>query len=277
MHVVRAGGGSAPTGVQGPDDTPPRAPLVFVHGFACSHGDWKSQLDHFSRRHRVLACDLRGHGRTPAEPDEVSIETFGMDVVRLLEDEKLTGAVLVGHSMGCRVVLQANSKDPSRIGGLVLIDGSCMGQGDPEEAADNAAAAIRALGYAKWARQFFEAMFVASSDPKLKAETVERAVKLPEEIGSALFPRMNAWDAANMESALAAVKVPTLVIQSTKLNAERVRVSLAPGDSSPYLDMVRRFAPKARIEIVPGVGHFSQLEAAAEVNRLIDGFVAGRA
>jgi pimeloyl-ACP methyl ester carboxylesterase len=199
MHVVRAGSGAPP--------------LVFVHGFACSHGDWQAQLDHFSRRHLALACDLRGHGQTPAEPDEVSIETFAMDVAQLLEDENLSGAVLVGHSMGCRVVLEAALKAPARVGRLVLVDGSRMGQGDPEEAADNATAAIAVLGYAKWARQFFEAMFVASSDAKLKAVTVARAVQLPEAIGSALFPRMNAWDAAKMEDALKAVKVPTLVIQ----------------------------------------------------------------
>jgi pimeloyl-ACP methyl ester carboxylesterase len=259
MHVVRAGSGVPP--------------LVFVHGFACSHGDWQAQLDHFARRHRVLACDLRGHGQTPAEPDEVSIETFGMDVAKLLEDEKLSGAVLVGHSMGCRVVLQAMLKDASRIGGLVLIDGSRMGEGDPKAAAESAAAAIAALGYSAWARKFFEAMFVASSDAKLKAETVERAVKLPEAIGSALFPRMNAWDAAVMEKALRAVRVPTLVIQSTKLNAERVRVSLAPGDTSPYLELVKKLLPAATIDIVPGAGHFSQLEAAGKVNQLIEGFV----
>ena len=119
-------------------------------------------------------------------------------------------------------------------------------------------------------------MFVTSNDPKVKTDTIARAVQLPEAIGSALFPRMNAWDAANMDKALAAVKVPALVIQSTKLNAERVRVSLVPGDTSPYLDMVRKFAPRAKIEIVPGVGHFSQIEAAAEVNRLIEGFVPSR-
>lgn len=259
MHVVRAGGGSPP--------------ILFVHGFACSHGDWKAQLEHFSRRHLVLACDLRGHGRTPAEPDEVSIETFGMDVAELLEHENLANAVLVGHSMGCRVVLQALVKDPSRIKALVLIDGSRMGQSDPEAAARSAADAIAALGYSTWARKFFEAMFVASSDPKVKADTVARAVKLPEAIGSALFPRMNSWDAAKMEGALQAVKVPTLVIQSTKLNEERVRVSLEPGDTSPYLDMVRKLLPKAKVEIVPGVGHFSQVEAAAQVNRLIEGFL----
>ncbi len=260
MHVVRAGAGAPP--------------LVFVHGFACSHADWRQQFERFAARHAVLACDLRGHGRTPAEPGEVSIETFGADVAQLLEDEKLSDALLVGHSMGCRVVVQAAAVDSSRIGGLALIDGSRLGEGDPQAAAKNASAAIAAPGYAAWARGFFEGMFVASSDPKLKADTVARALRLPEALGAALFPRMVAWDAAKMEGALRAVKAPILVIQSTKLDARLVRVSLAAGDTSPWLEKVKQLAPGARIEIVTGVGHFPQLEAPDAVNRLLADFAA---
>jgi pimeloyl-ACP methyl ester carboxylesterase len=261
MHVVRAGAGAPP--------------VVWVHGFACSHADWRAQLDHFAQQCTVLACDLRGHGRTPGRPEDCSIERYGADVARLLEVEDLSGAVLIGHSLGCRVVLQAALEDPARVGGLVLIDGSCIGQGDPQAAERSTAAAIAAQGYASWARAFFEAMFVASSDPRLKAETVARALELPEAIGSVLFPRMVAWDAGKMEAALATVRVPLLVVQSTKLNLERVRVSLSPGETSPWLETVKRLVPRARIEIVAGVGHFPQLEAAGEVNRLIESFAAG--
>jgi len=261
MHIVRAGSG--------------KPPLVFVHGFACSHGDWRAQMEHFAPRHRVIACDLRGHGQTPAGLEDVSIETFGADVAQLLAEEKLERAVLVGHSMGCRVVLQAMLHEPGRVGALVLIDGSRMAEGDARAASKSAAAAINALGYGEWARRFFEAMFVASSDPKLRSHTVARALKVPEAVGAVLFPRLNAWDAAKMERALKAVKVPTLVIQSTKMNSERVRVSLAQGETSPYLEMMRKLVPAATIEIISGVGHFSQLEAAGIVNQLIEGFVEG--
>ena len=37
-------------------------PLVFVHGFLCSHEDWKSQLKELKNSHEVVGCDLRGHG-----------------------------------------------------------------------------------------------------------------------------------------------------------------------------------------------------------------------
>jgi pimeloyl-ACP methyl ester carboxylesterase len=77
-----------------------------------------------------------------------------------------------------------------------------------------------------------------------------------------------------MERALAAARRPLLVIQSTYLNSERVRVPLAPGDSTPWFDLVRARCPQARIEIVTGVGHFPQIEAADRVNALIGRFVA---
>jgi pimeloyl-ACP methyl ester carboxylesterase len=65
------------------------------------------------------------------------------------------------------------------------------------------------------------------------------------------------------------------VIQSTYMNPARERVALKPGDTTPWLDLVRASAPRARIEVVGGVGHFTQLEAADAVNRLIESFLEG--
>jgi len=50
-------------------------------------------------------------------------------------------------------------------------------------------------------------------------------------------------------------------------------VPLKPGDTSPWLDLVRARIPDARIEVITGVGHFPQLEAANAVNRVIGEFV----
>jgi len=247
-------------------------PLVFVHGFACSHADWRPQLDHFAATRTVVACDLRGHGETPGDPADCSIETYGADVAALLEALDLRGALLVGHSMGCRVVLQAALDAPTRVAGVVLIDGSRIGMGDPETAGRVMREQIRATGYGAFARRLFEEMFLPSSGVMLKTSIVERALELPAPIGTALWPRMITWDAANMERALSTLGSPLLVVQSTNVNAQRMRVGLSAGESSPWLDLVKRLAPEARIEIVPGVGHFPQLEAPEEVNRLIGDF-----
>lgn len=247
-----------------------------MHGFACSHADWKFQLEELAKSSEVVACDLRGHGATPGRPHECTIENFGGDVAALIGSLELPPAILVGHSMGCRVVLEAARIAPERVAGVALVDGSCIGAGDPEAAERDTAQAIRAAGYRNFARKLFEDMFVAASDPRLRDATVERALELPEEIGSVLFPRLVAWDARDMERTLAGLRAPLLVIQSTVLSAERVRVPLERRQTSPWLDMVRRLVPAARVEIVAGVGHFPQLEAPAEVNRLLRQFPDAR-
>ena len=85
---------------------------------------------------------------------------------------------------------------------------------------------------------------------------------MPAEIGSALWPRMARWDAMYLDQVLAGLKAPLLAIQSTYLNAERKRLPLEKGQSSPWLDLLKAQKKGFKIEVVPGVGHFTQLEAA---------------
>src|SRR5207302_680684 len=98
-------------------------PLVFVHGFTCDHTDWRFQVSHFQTQRQVVACDLRGHGSTPGGPEDCTISHYGGDVAAMLAKLDLAKSILVGHSMGCRVVLEAARLDPDRVCAIVLIDG----------------------------------------------------------------------------------------------------------------------------------------------------------
>ncbi len=257
MNFMRAGTGAPP--------------LVFVHGFACALGDWQAQVAAFSSRHEVVACDLRGHGATPGLPGECTIAHFGGDVAALVANLELQGAVLVGHSMGCRVVLEAARLDPARVAGLVLVDGSLMGIGDPAQAEAATRQAIDVVGFPAFAEALFTQMFLAPGDAS--RAIVARAKALPAATGASLFPSLVRWDAEHMDAALAAVRAPLMVIQTTWVNEDRKRASMQPGQSTPWLDLVRARVPGARIEIIPGAGHFPQIENPAEVNRLIGGFL----
>ena len=257
MHYLRGGSGSPP--------------LVFVHGFACSLDDWHLQTAFFRKSREIVACDLRGHGLTPGRPEECTIEHYGGDVVALINNFELPPAVLVGHSMGCRVVLEANRLDPGRIAGLVLIDGSRTGSGDPDKAEAAARTALERAGYPAFAENLFRQMFFQPS--ALAEAVVARALRQSAQFGPSLWPAMARWDAATMDAALAAVQAPVLVIQTTTRNAELKRSMLKAGESSPYLDLLRQALKDVRIEVMPGFGHFPQLEAAATVNRLIRNFL----
>ena len=251
MHFIRAGQGAPP--------------ILFVHGFACSLDDWRFQVEHFSKSHEVVACDLRGHGQTPGRPQECSIEHYGGDVAALINNLELRNVVLVGHSMGCRVVLEAARLVPRKVSSLILVDGSRNATSDPEAAEKGARATVDKMGYAKFAEALFRQMFFK---PSAEADAiVARAVKSSAEFGPALWPCITRWDAGSMDAAFAAIKAPVLAIQSTTRNAQLQRAPLRPGDSSPWLDYLK--SKGARVEIIPDTGHFTMLEQPERVNRLI--------
>lgn len=253
MHCLRTGDGAPP--------------FVFVHGFACAHEDWKAQTDYLSQSHRVVACDLRGHGRTPGTPGECSIERYGTDVAELLRTLDAP-AILVGHSMGCRVVLEANRLAPGKVAAIALVDGSRMATGDPRQAHEAMRAAIEFTGFQTFAEALFAQMFLEPSAPHA-VSVIERAKRLPGEIGMALFPSMARWDAGRIVSALAAVRSPLLAIQTTSMSPERKRSPMRAGQTSPWLDLLREHVPGVRIEVLPGLGHFPQIEAPERVNALL--------
>src|SRR5574338_413127 len=221
-----------------------RPALLFVHGLGGSHSDWDGQREAFERDHEVVACDLRGHGATPGRPQECSIEQCGGDVAARLE--------------------------PERVGGLVLIDGSRQAMGDADAAEEGARALLTARGYEAFMRPFFEAMFLERS--ARSEAVVARALLLPPEIGTALFCSMARWDASRMEAALDVLRAPVLAIQSTYVNTERRRVPLQPGETTPWLDRLREKLNALSVEILPGVGHFPQLEVPDRVEALIARF-----
>lgn len=101
-----------------------RPPVVFVHGFGCAHSDWDAQMAHLSPRHLTVAVDLRGHGASAGTPDECSVEQHGADVAEVMRALNLPPAVLVGHSMGSRVAVEAVLQAPERTAGVVLVDSS---------------------------------------------------------------------------------------------------------------------------------------------------------
>jgi pimeloyl-ACP methyl ester carboxylesterase len=247
--------------------------VVFVHGFACDSTDWTAQLDSLAARMTVVSCDLGSHGLSPGQEQDASIGAYGSAVARLLDELGLSAVLLVGHSMGCRVVLECARAASERVVGIVLLDGSRIGVGDPTAAAQAMAARLEGAGYESFVREFFAAMFVPSSEPRLQSEILERALRLPPNVGRRLLVDIVRWDAGEMDGALSRVSVPLLTIQTTTLNASRERVSLAAESESAWLDLVRRHQPGVEIATLVGAGHFPHVENAEEVAELLGDFL----
>lgn len=249
-------------------------PIVFVHGFGCARSDWDLQVAHFSPRHDCIAVDLGGHGTSPGDASHARIETHGADVAALITALDLKGAVLVGHSMGCRVVSDATSRVPDRVKGLILVDGSRLGAPGSTAHLDMAKV-VEEKGYATFIEPMFTQMFSPAYDKAKARAIIERAMARRPEIAGKLFPDIGRYDSERFDEVYGKIRVPLLAIQTTYTNPERKRVSMTAGQTTPYLDMLKKLVPASQIEVIPGIGHFPQLERPAETNAMIETFING--
>lgn len=102
--------------------------LVFSHGFSLNGSVWYHQFEGLSDDHRLIAYDLRGHGMSEVPSNgDWSLQALGRDLLTILDEQ--TGddpVVLVGHSMGGMVTVQALAERPELLGtkvkGIVLSD-----------------------------------------------------------------------------------------------------------------------------------------------------------
>lgn len=96
--------------------------LVFVSGWSGESSGWNQQLDHFAPSHRVVALDLPGFGQSGNEREQWSMAAYGADVATVMAALGVERAILVGHSMGAAVILEAAIAAPDRVIGLVPVD-----------------------------------------------------------------------------------------------------------------------------------------------------------
>lgn len=96
-------------------------PLVVVHGLLGSADNWRSHLKQWQRRHRVIAVDLRNHGRSP-HATGMGYDAMAEDLLALLDRLDIPRAHLLGHSMGGKVVISLARLAPQRVASLIVAD-----------------------------------------------------------------------------------------------------------------------------------------------------------
>lgn len=246
-------------------------PVVLIHGFACDHTDWDAQVAHLARSRRVIAVDLLGHGASPAGPEACSIERYGAAVAELMRALALPPATVVGHSLGCRVAVEAALQAPEHTKAVILVDGSQFAAAMGATLRETFA---RPDGFRTLQRGMFRDMFSSNVDPATAARVVARAEAMTSAVGEKMLLDLQRYDVTRWTAALGCLRVPVLALQTTYANEKRERKSLRQGQSSPYLDMLREAVPDASVEIIEDTGHFPQFEQPALTNAAFDRFLA---
>ena len=95
-------------------------PLILLHGNGESLEYFRSQIDFFSARYRVIALDTRGHGGSPRGEAPFTIAQFAEDLLSFMDSLHLSSAHILGFSDGGNIALCFALKHPERVRRLIL-------------------------------------------------------------------------------------------------------------------------------------------------------------
>jgi long-chain acyl-CoA synthetase len=220
---------------------PHQRTIVFLHGFGGQARQWIYQLQRFSNANRVIAIDLRGHGRSAKPKGRYSMERIQADIASILDtlgvNEKIS---LVGHSFGGAIATEFAIQNPKRVDRLILIATSGEFKLNPIYRL------LLRLPYT-FLRTLtpFTRTWLGAPPPVLKAWYQDN---LSQWVGWDIFPNLS---------------VPTLVI----------RGHMDIVFEKPLFEELTRLIPGAEEVDVGASGHMVMLERRDAVNRAINRFM----
>jgi pimeloyl-ACP methyl ester carboxylesterase len=250
---------TGPVSGANPEDT-----LVLLHGFPHTHWLWKPQVPELSKRRRVVTYDLRGFGASGGGDGHLMMDFFVDDLLALLDHLGLEKAVIAGLSMGGYVALRAIELHPERFRALILCN--TASKADTNAAKEKRVKSIRQIreqGFPAFVRDYSEDVFMPETlerDPK-QLESFRRMIleNRPESVIAGFIALAARTDTTE---SLAKITVPTLVIG---------------GEKDPIFPATKEMheqLPHARLVVIPGVGHLSNLESPDVFNAAIEEFYA---
>lgn len=234
-------------------------PVVFVHGMTFDHRMWLPQIETFSRDHRVIAYDLRGHGKSGAGDGQFTYRHLADDLAALLDHLVIEKAVLCGLSMGGAVAFRTFEIYPERVSGLVLCDTSCFA--DTNESRQRRELTIQSIkrdGLKPFTDIFVPSVFAAATferHPEVIASIRETILSSsPLGICGALLAQMGRTDTC---STLAEINVPTLFMVGSE-------DALTPPS---VVEDIHSQVQGSGFRVIPGAAHIPNLENPEAFNR----------
>jgi len=251
-----------------------RNAMVLLHAFPLSAEQWMPQLARVPSGARVIAPDLRGfHGTgggvVHADVAGMTMDGYAADVLALMSHLEIERAVIGGVSMGGYVAFAMMRRAPERIAGLVLANTRATPDSAEGRAArDRTAATIEREGATALAREMVPKLLGAttrSQQPDL-VDVVTHLIEMNSK--EALIAAVRALkERPDSTPMLASIACPTTIVAGEE-------DTIIPMSD---VEAMKSAIPKARLVLLPRVGHLSNLEAPAAFIDVLYGFgLAGR-
>jgi 3-oxoadipate enol-lactonase len=227
--------------------------VLLVHGLGGTSNFYQVQADALSERHRVIRVDSAGAGRSPVA-DGISTESHADDLAAVLDELGIASAAVVGHSFGTLVARSLAARHPGRVSALALLGAVREPAEAGRQAQRDRAAVLREKGTAAVA----PGVVANALSETTRRERPEVAAFVRE-----LVMRQDPEGYARNCEALAAATDPGPIDPGLPLlliTGDEDKVG-PPGASRELADAHGH----AGVEIIPGIGHWTALEAAGPV------------
>jgi pimeloyl-ACP methyl ester carboxylesterase len=228
-------------------------PVVFAHSLAGNSSHWQAQLEHLRPSRRAVALDLRGHGRSESPRNsDYSIAGMDGDVAAVADTLGLDWFVLVGHSMGGAVALTYAGAHPERVASLLLVDPV----GDGKQISSAATKPLFAgldSNYDATIREYWTG--IAGPNSAVRERLLADLRATPRQT---VVPAFRAALQFDPDPSLARYRGPKVSI-------------VTPYNDQPF--SLHRLGKGFPHQVVPGTGHWIQLDKPDDFNRLMDEFL----
>jgi pimeloyl-ACP methyl ester carboxylesterase len=227
--------------------------LVFVHGWSCDHTYWRDQTSALSKHHRVVTLDLAGHGASGTTRSVWSIPNFAHDVAAVIQALDAREVILIGHSLGGPVVLEAGLLLPDRVAGVVGVDAFFDDWADPSMS--KIVDQLRPDFESRTRAFVRKALFRPGSPAPLADSIADAMASAPPQVALPALDSMLAWARDRQDTVVSSISAPIGIIMAEGGMKQTTRFQRARGT-----------APIIGMQEIPGVGHFVMREAPEAFN-----------
>lgn len=239
--------------------------VVLLHGIGADRTVWNAVIPALAHGERVLAPDLRGHGRTPAPPGaRFTLEEHVTDLLGMLDQRNLPAVHWVGLSGGALLALRLGLDVPDRCRSLTLVGGAVYTDAHTRSIAERWAETYSQEGADALAIRLLKDLYY----PDWIEGHMEFADRLREEVPKRDYRPAALWAQSvatfDERSRVASLRPPALIIQA--MDDQVVDAS--------HGRILRQSIPGSRIRIFAHTGHMIPIERPVETAEAIRTFVA---